>query len=180
MVNRLSLRGGASHTGGVEPLIVIFGAAVRADGRPSAALARRIGYGLAAAEAHPEAVVLCSGGVGREGPSEASVMVELLTWRGVAPERLIADEASLDTLQSVAVAARMARARGWHVVACSDGYHLPRIRLMLALLGVESMAGPCDGPRGDRLHRLGMALREIPAIPYDVALVAAQRRRLLS
>ena len=27
---------------------------------------------------------------------------------------------------------------------------------------------------------LRMALREIPAIPYDVALVAAQKRRLLS
>jgi hypothetical protein len=33
----------------VEPLIVIFGAAVRADGRPSAALLRRIGYGRQAA-----------------------------------------------------------------------------------------------------------------------------------
>ena len=163
------------------PLIVIFGAAVRADGLPSAALLRRIGYGLEAARARPEASVLCSGGVGRVGPSEASVMVEALTRGGVPPGRLIADEASLDTLQSVAAAARLARARGNpFVVACSDGYHLPRIRLMLAVLGVRSVAGPRSGPRGTRLHRLAMALREIPAIPYDVALVAAQRRRLLS
>jgi uncharacterized SAM-binding protein YcdF (DUF218 family) len=163
------------------PLIVIFGAAVRADGSPSAALLRRIGYGLQAARAYPSAPVVCSGGVGRVGPSEASVMLDVLAQDGVAPDRLTPDEESLDTLQSVAVAARRARALGSpFVVACSDGYHLPRIRLMLAVLGVRSVSGPRGGPRGDVWHRLRMALREIPAIPYDVALVAAQKRRLLS
>ena len=163
------------------PLIVIFGAAVRSDGRPSAALLRRIDYGLQAARAHPDATILCSGGVGRVGPSEASVMLEVLGRAGVAPGRLVPDEESLDTLQSVAVAARRARARrSPFVVACSDGYHLPRIRLMLAVLGVRSVAGPRGGPRGGAWHRLRMRLREIPAIPYDVALVAAQKRRLLS
>jgi len=163
------------------PLIVIFGAAVRADGRPSAALLRRIGYGLQAARAWPDAPVLCSGGVGPVGPSEASVMIAILRREDVSAERLIPDEESLDTLQSVAVAARQASALGGPlVVACSDGYHLPRIRLMLAVLGVRSVSGPRGGPRGDPWHRLGMAAREIPAIPYDVVLAAAQKRRLLS
>jgi uncharacterized SAM-binding protein YcdF (DUF218 family) len=163
------------------PLIVIFGAAVRADGRPSAALLRRIGYGLQAARAYPDAPVVCSGGVGRVGPSEASVMVEVLLREGIPAARLIADEESLDTLQSVAVAARRARALGSpFVVACSDGYHVPRIRLMLAVLGVRTIPGARGGERGELWHRLGMALREIPAIPYDVVLVAAQKRRLLS
>ena len=108
-------------------------------------------------------------------------MVDVLTRRGLSAGRLILDDESLDTLQSVVRAAREARARdAAFVVACSDGYHLPRIRLMLAVLGVRSVAGPRHGPRGDRWHRLGMALRELPAIPYDVALVAAQRRRFLS
>lgn len=163
------------------PLIVIFGAAVRPDGSPSAALLRRIGYGLQAARAHPQAMVLCSGGIGRAGPSEASVMLDVLRREGVADGRLVADEDSLDTLQSVAAAARLARGCGSpFVVACSDGYHLPRIRLMLWLLGVRSVAGPRGGPPGDLRHRIGMALREVPAIPYDAVLVAAQRRRLLS
>ncbi|HEY0648107.1 YdcF family protein [Phenylobacterium sp.] len=163
------------------PLIVIFGAAVRADGSPSAALLRRIGCGLEAARVWPDAPVVCSGGVGRVGPSEASVMIEILRREGMSADRLIPDEESLDTLQSVAVAARRARALGSpFVVACSDGYHLPRIRLMLAVLGVRSVPGPRGGARGDPWHRLGMGLREIPAIPYDVVLVAAQKRRLLS
>ena len=108
-------------------------------------------------------------------------MLDVLAREGVAADRLIPDEESLDTLQSVAVAARRARTLGSpFVVVCSDGYHLPRIRLMLAVLGVRSVAGPRGGPRGDLWHRLRMGLREIPAIPYDVALVVAQKRRLLS
>ena len=110
-------------------------------------------------------------------------MVEVLSARGLAAERLIVDDASLDTLQSVVVAARMARARGRaHVVAVSDGYHLPRIRLLLAVLGVRSVAGPrAPGwPRGPWGHRLGMGLREVAAIPYDLVIAAVRRRRLLS
>jgi uncharacterized SAM-binding protein YcdF (DUF218 family) len=165
------------------PLIVIFGAAVRADGLPSAALLRRIGYGFDAAQAFPDAPVLCSGGVGRAGPSEASVMVEVLTRRGLAAGRLIVDEVSLDTLQSVAVAARTARAEGHErVVAVSDGYHLPRIRLLLAVLGVATEGGPraTGWPRGAWGHHLRMGLREGAAIPYDLTIAVARRSRLLS
>lgn len=165
------------------PTIAIFGAAVRADGQPSAALRRRIGYGLEAARAYPNSPVICSGGVGRNGPSEASVMVAALRWQGLPDERLIADEASLDTLQSVVVVARAVGAgMGAPVVICSDDYHVPRIRMMLALLGVRSVAGPrpAGWARGAALHRLGMALREVVAIIYDGAIVAVSRRRLLS
>jgi vancomycin permeability regulator SanA len=159
-----------------RPLIVIFGAALTADGRASPALSRRVQYGWRAAEAWPGATVLCSGGVGRAGPSEASVMIADLIAGGLPPERLEADHVSLDTLQTVLVAVRMAR-DGDHpfVVACSDGYHLPRIRLMLAILGVRSVAGPQGGPRGPWPHRLRMAAREVAALPYDTAIVIWRR-----
>ncbi|MDB5453196.1 MAG: hypothetical protein JWO33_1774, partial [Caulobacteraceae bacterium] len=51
-------------------LIVIFGCAILADGRPSPSLARRIAYGLRAAALSPKARVLCSGAAGDAGPSE--------------------------------------------------------------------------------------------------------------
>jgi uncharacterized SAM-binding protein YcdF (DUF218 family) len=164
------------------PLITIFGAAVRPGGEPSAALLRRIGYGWRAAQAHPDASLLLSGGVGRHGPSEASIMAEHLARGGVSPERLILDEASLDTLQSVVVASRLARARGAAVLVVSDGYHIPRIRLMLSALGVPSAAAPAPAGRfGPSLgHRLGMSLRECAAIPYDLAIVLARRNSLAS
>lgn len=164
------------------PLIAIFGAAVLSDGRPSAALLRRIGYGWRAAEAHPGADLLLSGGVGRHGPSEASIMAERLAARGLPAARMILDEASLDTLQSVVVASRLARERDAAILVCSDGYHIPRIRLMLGALGVPSTAAPSPrGPFGPSLgHRVGMGLRECAAIPYDLAIVLARRGGLAS
>lgn len=163
--------------------IVIFGAAVWPGGRPSPSLARRIAYGHAAAQALPEAPILCSGGVGRHGPSEASVMAERLIAMGVPAGRLRLDEESLDTLQSVVATARFVRAEALAgCVVCSDRYHLPRIRLLLTALGVATTSGPVAAGRGGAplRHWLGMQLREGLAIPYDLGLVLAKRRRLLA
>jgi vancomycin permeability regulator SanA len=166
-----------------RPAIVIFGAAVLADGRPSPSLLRRIGYGLTAAGEHPNAPILCSGGIGRAGPSEASIMAEVLRRRGVTPDRLALDEASLDTLQSVIAAARFVRQWGADgVIVCSDRYHLPRIRLMLGALGVATAAGPTT-PGLDGTHPrywTRMHLREALAIPYDLGIVLARRREFMT
>jgi len=165
-----------------RPIIVIFGAAVLRDGRPSPSLLRRIGYGLTAASQHPGAQVLCSGGIGRVGPSEASIMKAVLLEGGVASDRIVLDEASLDTLQSVIAAARFVRQRRADgAIVCSDSYHLPRIRLMLAALGVPTAAGPTrHGLGGARLrYWLRMHLREALAIPYDLGIVLARRGEFL-
>jgi vancomycin permeability regulator SanA len=166
-----------------RPLIAIFGAAVQADGRPSPSLRRRIGYGAQAAAAWPGAPILCSGGVGAAGPSEASIMAADLLGRGIAADRVILDEASLDTLQSVVQVARFVRLRALDgAVICSDRYHMPRIRLMLAVLGVPTRAGPTgSGLQGTRAYYWAkMYLREAIAIPYDFAIVVARRRGLLA
>lgn len=162
------------------PLIVIFGAVVRPDGSPSASLLRRIGFGLEAAREHPDAPILCSGGVCRPGPSEASIMAELLLAQGVAAERLILDEKSQSTLDNVAATVAQA-ARGGHpyVVACSDGYHLPRIRLLLALHGVSTQPWPCR-ERAPLSHGVAMGLRECLAVPHNLAHALARRRRRTS
>lgn len=162
-----------------RPAIVVFGAAVLADGRPSPSLRRRIGFGAMAAAAWPGAPILCSGGVGRAGPSEASIIQRGLIDFGVAPARLTLDEASLDTLQSVIAAARFARGRRLDgCVICSDRYHIPRIRLLLAALGVRTLAGPTARglPGTRRYYWAKMHLREALAIPYDLVIVLARRR----
>lgn len=163
-------------------LIVILGAAVRPDGSASPTLRRRIAGGLSLALAHPEAMVFCSGAVGRHGPSEASVMAERLLAEGVAAARLVLDEASRDTLQSGLAAARFIREHGLEgAIVCSDSYHTPRGRLILAALGVSSLDGAVrSGPRQTGWGPwIGMRLREAPAIPYDGVLALAHRWGLL-
>ena len=148
-------------------LIVVFGAAARADGSPSPALARRIGYAAAAAEWDPATDLFCSGAAGRVGPSEASVMVRLLA-RRVAPTRLHADEESVDTLQSVRAAVRYMRAHGYQrCLSCTDGYHQPRVRMLFRLYGVGCRPIPLP-TRGPRRLLLKQRVREAAAIPYDL------------
>lgn len=165
-------------------LIVIFGAKVRPDGIPTRSLVRRIDAGIAAARAHPEATLFCSGGFGRQGgPSEASVMRERLVAAGVEPARIVLDEESRDTLQSVVAAVRYARIHGLaDCIVCSDRYHLPRIRLTFALLGLPAEAAPVRSSlRESGLPIwLRMSLREAVALPYDAAIVLARRKSLLA
>jgi len=131
--------------------IVVLGAAVRSDGSPSPPLQRRIAYAAEAARAEASAWVFCSGGQGRHGPSEASVMARGLAL-SVNATRIILDEASTGTLQSVAAAARLARRLSLsHCVVCTDAYHMPRVRHLFHLLGVRADAGPVQRRRAGKL-----------------------------
>ncbi|MDO8411810.1 MAG: YdcF family protein [Phenylobacterium sp.] len=163
--------------------IVIFGAAVWPGGRASPALARRVGYGLAAARARPDSPIFCSGGLGRHGPSEARVMADLLQAAGVDPARLVLDEHSRDTLENVIAALGFLRARGLsRAIICTDAYHVPRVAMMFALLGVTSEPGPIGAGRGRARRRewWRMSAREVLAYPYDLVLVLARRREILA
>ena len=107
-------------------------------------------------------------------------MASELAARGVAAGRLILDEESLNTLGNVAAAAGEVRLGGQaRVIACSDGYHLPRIRLLLALHGVRS-EGWRSGERPALSHVLVMAAREALAIPNNLARLLARRLRRTS
>lgn len=104
-------------------------------------------------------------------------MARELRAAGVAQHRLILDEASLSTLDNVAAAVARVEAGGHaFVVACSDGYHLPRIRLLLALHGVRSRPWP-GRRRAPLRHGLAMGLREALAIPHNLARAMARRAR---
>lgn len=110
-------------------------------------------------------------------------MGQVLRREGIAPNRLVLDEASLDTLQSVIATARLVRQRGLdRALICSDRYHLPRIRLLLALLGVATqVCQTAKGHAGARsIYWLRMYLREALAIPYDFAIVIARRHEFMA
>jgi len=166
-----------------DAAIVIFGAAVWPGGRASPALSRRVGYGLAAARARPDCPIFCSGGLGRHAPSEARVMADLLQAEGVDPARLILDEHSRDTLENIIAALGFLRARSLsRAIICTDGYHVPRVAMMFALLGVKSEPGPIRTGRGEARRRewWRMSAREVLAYPYDLVLVLARRREILA
>lgn len=108
-------------------------------------------------------------------------MADVLLAQGVARERLILDELSRSTIENArAAVAEVARGGHPHVIACSDAYHLPRIRILLRMAGVESRPGPVGSgaPGPSAAHRLGMSLREGLAIPHNLALIITGRERI--
>ena len=161
-------------------LIVVFGAAVRADGRPSPTLRRRIDYAAGAAARYPEADLFCSGAAGKVGPSEASVMARILA-EHIDPARLHLDEQSVDTLMSVRAAAAFYHAGGYdQCFSCTDRYHLARTRMLFAFYGI--LARPITFYRNDVLTNdwWRMRLREGAALPYDfIAGLGARARDLV-
>lgn len=173
----------ALHAAGASPdaVIVIFGAAVRPGGRPSTTLRWRVEAAASFATRFAAPLFVPTGGVGRFGPSEASVMAKLLAARGVSPGRILLEETATDTLSSARAVARLLRARGLAVpvFAASSGYHVPRCVVLLRLFGVAARgAGPPWIPAGSAwVSRCYWWLREAAALPYDAALALFLRLR---
>lgn len=164
-----------------DAVIVIFGAAVRPGGRPSTTLGWRVEAAAAFGTRFAAPLFVPTGGVGRFGPSEASVMAKLLAARGIPPGRILLEETGTDTLSSARAVARLLRARAIAapVFAASSLYHMPRCVLLLRLLGVPvRAAGPPFVPAGSRwLTRCYWWLREAAALPYDAVLALLLRLR---
>lgn len=168
-----------------SPAIVIFGAAVRVDGRPSTAMRLRVEaaarFGRVLQERGQTPLYIPTGGVGRFDPSEASVMAGLLRYMGVAADRIVLEETATNTISSARACARLLRARGHtgRVYAASSAYHLPRCVVLLRLAGLDARA--CPPPRQPAStsfrRRWRWRLRELVALPVDTALMLASRLR---
>ena len=154
---------------------VIFGAAVRPDGRPSGTLARRVEGALAAAAGQADARFMPTGGLGATGYVEAEVMRRMLLEAGVAPKAILTETAARDTLESVRFCDVLLREAGDAsvVIACTSRYHQPRCALLLRILGwrVETVPMPGDRGRVEVWKLITFYLKELVALPYDVVLL---------
>lgn len=162
-----------------DATIVIFGAAVRPDGQPSGTLRARVEAAAKFGRTRHDPLFIPTGGVGRFGPSEASVMRDLLRNLGVPDHRVILEDTATDTLSSVrAVRHIVARlpSPGPLFVATS-AYHLPRCVLLCRLAGLPAHASPPPRrPAATRWRRRWWwRLREAIALPYDALLMIILR-----
>lgn len=163
--------------------IVIFGAAVRADGTASGSLRRRCEvaarHGRALAGAGAEVFYVATGGVGRHGPAESEVMGDLLRRLGVPDAQILLESASHDTLRSVLNCSALLRRRGdaARVLVATSSYHRLRCRLLFALAGFNSRAlpTPSDRPHLGWAKWLRYCAKEWLATPWDAAWVLLAR-----
>lgn len=128
--------------------IVVFGAAVWSDGRPSDALRDRTETALALYRRGLAPVLVFSGGHGPGAPiSEPEAMRQMALAAGVPASAIVLDETGLNTAATVAAVAELARARGWQrVMMVSHDYHCARIKLACARQGLAAYTVPAVEP----------------------------------
>lgn len=154
-----------------DAVIVIFGAAVRPDGQASQTLRHRVNAAARFGTRFSRPLFIPTGAKGRYGDAEATVMARLLHEAGFPVSAIVQETTGTDTLSSVRAVIRMTGRAGLY--ACTSAYHLPRCRLLLWLAGVDARAcppPPAPAATGT-LRRWYWRLREVPALPYDAALM---------
>jgi uncharacterized SAM-binding protein YcdF (DUF218 family) len=131
--------------------IVVFGAGVTADGRPSLALFDRVRHGVRLFQASQAPALVLSG-----GPDEAPVMRALAIRYGVPDQAIELDPEGLNSH------ATLRNLRHRRVLAVSHYYHLARIKLTARRMGIACVTAPC--PMSRRLvHEPWYVARECAA-----------------
>jgi uncharacterized SAM-binding protein YcdF (DUF218 family) len=142
--------------------IVVFGAKVRDDGTASTVLRERVIRASELYRAGLAGTVVMTGGIEPTGFDETVVMRDLAVTQGVPAEAIVLDRQGVTTDASVERTAQILRERGLStVLAVSQPYHLPRIKLAYARAGLGVWTVPADVTLVPGTARL--VAREIPA-----------------
>ena len=130
---------------------VVLGAAVEPDGRPSAALLRRVAHGVSLYHAGRVRMLLMSGGLVHHPPAEDDLMRAAAVAAGVPEAAVMVEDRSRNTLENAIFSAEIIAAEGWRrIMVVTDHYHLPRAlytfqrlgqRLGVAVVGAAARGG---------------------------------------
>ena len=132
----------AMYTQPVKDLdyIIVLGAAVRGE-EPTSPMILRMERALEYLEENPRTVAVASGGRGSgEEISEAECIYRYLTGRGIAPDRIIKEEQSANTLQNIRYSFALIPEEASAGVVTSS-FHLFRAMLTARQTGHPDVAG---------------------------------------
>jgi len=167
--------------------IVVLGAQVHRNGRPSAALRGRVRRGVALYHAGLAPRLVVTGGVGEAGIAEASVMQALAVAEGVPERALVIEPRATRTCESARAVGVIGREAGWRsVIVVSDPFHLWRTALLFIAEGFAVQTAATNDRYYTARSRRFYRLREMAAlcvqtvtgeIPLRAWRQAARQRR---
>jgi uncharacterized SAM-binding protein YcdF (DUF218 family) len=158
-------------------VVVVLGAQVLSDGRPSPSLVRRVDRAVDVMRDRGILWLAGCGGTGSGPRSEAAAIRDLAVAAGVPSERVVLEDRSTNTFEHVVNLQPIAREHGWrHLVVVTDPFHLPRACFLFRRAGfvVEGAAAERRGASARRWWLEGY-LREAAA--WVKALWQARRIR---
>lgn len=136
---------------------VVFGAQVHGNGVASTSLSDRMTTAIQLYKDHLVKRLLVSGGVGESGFNEAIVMRDIAVKAGVPAHAVAVDSNGVSTSATVTDTVPFFGEDGWRrVVAVSQFYHLPRIKLAYQRAGWNVLTVPAG------------TSTPIPQTPYSV------------
>jgi len=140
---------------------VVFGARVYADGRLSDAVGDRVATAVELYRQGWIRELVMSGGPGDGAIHETAAMKSAAVRAGVPAAAIRCDPEGLSTAATVRNTAR--EFAGGRVLAVSEYYHLPRIKLAYARAGIDVFTVPAEARDWRRAWDLRSMLREVPA-----------------
>ena len=159
---------------------MVLGAAVWPGGKPSPTLLRRTKWACKMFNKGGYDLIVLSGGLGKNAPTEADIMASIALASGVPERSLLLDRQAARTIDTAAFAASMPPAFERNFVAVTDLYRSPRTSLAFLAYGlkVKTCTPPLGhGTRSSKIIR--SFLREIPAIGLYFAIFLRLRLRSL-
>ena len=121
--------------------VIVLGARVRGE-KITANLARRLDAAYDYLAENPETQVILSGGQGSgEDISEAEAMKRYLEQKGVAPERMILEDKSINTDQNLSFSMEKMENPSSSVVIVSNDFHIFRALRLAKKKGLQNVQG---------------------------------------
>lgn len=126
--------------------LLVLGARVYEDGRPSAALAARLDTAYDFMQEHTEVTAILCGGQGSNEPCpEAEAMYDYMVDKGMDADRLLLEDKSSNTIQNIENARALIGDEHKTAVVTSD-YHLARARVLMERGGLDACGIPAPTP----------------------------------
>ncbi|MCP4688167.1 MAG: YdcF family protein [Desulfobacterales bacterium] len=158
--------------------MIVFGAGVTRDGGPGPAIKRRVPRAARLFKQGFSKNIILTGGVGRHPPAEALVMKALALREGIPEERIVIEDKSASTFQSVINCLEIMQRRNWlsaHIV--TDPFHMLRCKLAFRMLGLKATGSSTRGGEHDypKWKWIYYYLREMIAIPFYFVLIPIKK-----
>lgn len=161
---------GAQDTAQPSDVIIVLGAGLRRDGRPTPPLTKRSQHGAALWKRGLAERVVCSGGRDNAYPrSEAAACREILLANGVPAHAIILESNSRSTEENAIFSKSLMDGLGAQsAVLVSDSYHMLRASWLFRGQGIHISRSSVPASRGNFLMQFPYALREFGAIHWQV------------
>ncbi|CAN5341975.1 YdcF family protein [soil metagenome] len=133
---------GLTDEGTPADVAVILGSKVNEDGTLSPRLEARLRQGFELYRTGQVKILMVSGGTGKEGHPEGTVMAKYLIQWGVPAEDIVIDDHGNNTYQTVQNTRELRKTRGIEsVVVVSQYFHISRTKMMYRKKGFKNVTG---------------------------------------